>query len=219
MFSVFSLLFIVFLSSQFASIFGFRSHWKSAVRIESLYLNEKNVEHVNENYIIAETSNNPVILRSDPDIPLSSSLPTSTPVATLSSITTFTKDNNISSSSSTNADTNIDNGYYFSCGSCKSVFLFKNAKELEHGIGTKGSRVRCSVCDKQWFQGLDKVSKIDETVSFYPISNQRAEEMKKFILDNNWARNPKGDKIDLFIGNLPFNFDENDISKSVISHY
>ena len=107
-----------------------------------------------------------------------------------------------------------DNGYYISCGSCKSVFLFKNTKELDHAIGTKGSRVKCSVCDKQWFQGVEKVTKIeDNQVSFHPISSQRAEEMKKFILDNNWARNPKGDKIDLFIGNLPFNFDENDISK------
>ena len=93
------------------------------------------------------------------------------------------------------------------------MFLFKTLKDLEQAIGSRGSRVKCSVCDKQWFQGLDKVAKIDKQVTFNAISDQRAEEMKKFILDNNWSRNPRGDKIDLFIGNLPFNFDETDIGK------
>ena len=58
---------------------------------------------------------------------------------------------------------------------------------------------------------MDKVTKTDSQMSFLPITAARAEEMKKFIIDNNWARNPRGEKIDLFIGNLPFNFDENDL--------
>jgi hypothetical protein len=105
-----------------------------------------------------------------------------------------------------------DSGYYIACGSCKSIFVFPNMKDLESAIGSRGTRVKCSVCDKHWFQSLDKVGKLDKSISCQPITKQKAEEMKKFIIDNNWARSPRGEKIDLFIGNLPYNFDENDIS-------
>lgn len=106
-----------------------------------------------------------------------------------------------------------DSEYYISCGSCKAVYLFPNYKAVEHAIGSRGTRVRCSVCDKQWFQSLDKAGKIDNMVSYDAITKERAVEMKKFITDNNWGRVPRGEKIDLFIGNIPFTYDEIDICK------
>jgi len=105
--------------------------------------------------------------------------------------------------------------YYISCGSCKAVFLFPNYRAVEHAIGSRGTRVRCSVCDKQWFQSLDKAGKIDNTISYDVITKERAAEMKKFITDNNWGRAPRGEKIDLFVGNIPFTYDENDICECI----
>ena len=104
-----------------------------------------------------------------------------------------------------------DDECYISCMSCKSVYVYKTIKDLENMISARGTRVKCSVCEKQWFQSFEKINKLDSLLSYQEINAEKAQEMRKFISDNNWARNPRGEKIDLFIGNLPFNYDEKDI--------
>lgn len=105
-----------------------------------------------------------------------------------------------------------DSKFYISCSSCRCIYVFQNAKELNQAVGSRGARVKCAVCDKIWFQSMEKVSKFDTYLSYLPVSREKSNDLKKLLADNNWIRAPKGEKVDLFVGNLPYAYDENDIS-------
>lgn len=201
---IFLSMFIIFSLCRLNSSFTFQRHVicdramyrNKIVNNIKLQLSNLNLDQSNNQSIQSLSSHNDTPVSSLSTSPQSSTIDSKHDIITLS----------------TSSISVEEEGYYISCGSCKSVYLFRNAKDAQSNIGSRGTRVKCSVCDKQWFQGMDKVTKIDNQISFLPISTERAEEMKKFIVDNNWARNPRGEKIDLFIGNLPFNFDENDLT-------
>ena len=123
---------------------------------------------------------------------------------------------NVTSSKPANDD---NEPRYISCGSCKSIYMYPSFKDLERAIGTRGTRVKCSVCEKLWFQSLERVGKMDSQSSTLPISRERADEMRRFIRDNNWVRSQKGDKVDLFVGNVPYDYDEDDICKGYVLNH
>ena len=99
-----------------------------------------------------------------------------------------------------------DGTHYIMCGACKTAYVVK-----ENQFGKGGLRVMCNVCRKEWFQNSDKVQKTDNEYQLSDMTGDKIAEVKKILSDRNFPKYPRVDKIGIFIGNLPYTFEEQDI--------
>ena len=101
-----------------------------------------------------------------------------------------------------------DGTQYIMCSQCKSSYVYD-----EEIFGTKGRKVKCGVCDKEWFQSGNRVLTTDKSNSLMGMTEEKVAEIRSSIEKRNWPRFPKTDRIGVFVGNLPYNYDEKEIGE------
>ena len=93
---------------------------------------------------------------------------------------------------------------YIQCGACKSVYII-----TEKQLGERGRRVHCNVCDKEWYQTLERVMTVDDGVMLNMISEEKIPEIRRNIQTRNFRS--RGNGIGIFVGNLPYSYTEEEI--------
>lgn len=114
-------------------------------------------------------------------------------------------ENSVSTIATASVDTPAKPLNYLMCQSCKTAYLADSV------LKTKSNRVKCEVCQKEWFQTADKLMKVDEMTEIIDMKPEKIADVKRIINDNNWPKYPRVDKVGLFIGNLPYSYEEKDI--------
>lgn len=80
----------------------------------------------------------------------------------------------------------------------------------EAGLGKRSLRVRCFVCEKEWFQTTERLLKTDNQHHLQNMTEDKIEEVRRLQQAMNWQSRQTGrkDKVGVFVGNLPYTFDE-----------
>ena len=89
---------------------------------------------------------------------------------------------------------------YIMCSSCKAAFLMDESKLAKRSV-----RVRCSVCQKEWFQTSERLLRLDNLHHIQNMTEDKVQEVRRTLNENRWSRS-KG--ISIFVGNLPYTYDE-----------
>jgi predicted Zn finger-like uncharacterized protein len=93
---------------------------------------------------------------------------------------------------------------YIMCSTCKAAYLMN-----EDMVKRRSLRVRCAVCEKEWFQTSERLLKVDDQHHLQNMTDDKIEEMRRIVKsDRGWVRT-RG--IGIFVGNLPYTYDEKDI--------
>lgn len=79
----------------------------------------------------------------------------------------------------------------------------------EEGLGKRSLRVRCFVCEKEWFQTTERLLKTDSQHHIQNMSDDKILEVRKISQERRFT---KTDKCGVFVGNLPYTFDEQEIT-------
>ena len=95
---------------------------------------------------------------------------------------------------------------YIMCSSCKSAFVVS-----ESDLGRRGMRVRCGVCDKEWYQSGERLLQSDSQNVLMNMTDAKVVDIRKAISERNWPKYPRVDKIGIFVGNLPYDYSEKEI--------
>ena len=95
---------------------------------------------------------------------------------------------------------------YIMCSSCKSAFAVN-----EDDLGKRGKRVRCGVCEKEWFQSGGRMLHSDNQHELQNMTDVKVEEIRRAIQMRNWPKYPKVDKVGVFVGNLPYEYGDEEI--------
>ena len=101
---------------------------------------------------------------------------------------------------------NDDRTYCF-CSRCKSAFFMDEAK-----LGSTGSRVMCSVCNRDWFQTTGSLLKAGNAALVLSMPPEQIEQAKRNAAGN-FARYIHKTKATVFVGNLPTSYTEKDIEE------
>ena len=80
-----------------------------------------------------------------------------------------------------------DGTSYIMCGACKTAYVVE-AGQFDKG----GQRVRCSVCDKEWFQNSDRVQQTDSEYRLADMPDGKVAEVKQILADRNFPKYPRG---------------------------
>ncbi len=96
---------------------------------------------------------------------------------------------------------------YIMCSQCKSSYVY-DEKVFE---SSKGRKVCCGVCGKEWFQSGARVLTTDDSNYLSGMTETKMSEIRRAVEMRNWPRFPKTNKIGVFVGNLPYNYDEQEI--------
>lgn len=80
----------------------------------------------------------------------------------------------------------------------------------EAGLGKRSLRVRCYVCEKEWFQTTERLLKTDNQHHLQNMTEDKIDEVRRLNQAMNWQSRQSGrkDKVGVFVGNLPYTFDE-----------
>jgi len=92
------------------------------------------------------------------------------------------------------------------CGDCKTAY-----KLAESELKGRGKRVRCGVCEKEWFQTMDRIVRVDDTNQLIPLSDVKLGEVKRIMAETNFHRYARNDRVEVFVGNFPYTFVEKDL--------
>jgi hypothetical protein len=75
----------------------------------------------------------------------------------------------------------------------------------------RGLRVRCSLCEKEWFQSIERLMQTDDVHYVQKMSDSKVSEVQKILAEKNYPKYPKVDKVGVFVGNLPYSYTEKEI--------
>ena len=92
------------------------------------------------------------------------------------------------------------------CGACKTAYKMDVSQ-----LGPRGLRVKCSVCDKEWFQTSQRMLELNNGDFLQPLSEEKIEEVKRIVTERKYTRGPMTDRIGIFVGNLPYDYEEEQI--------
>lgn len=95
---------------------------------------------------------------------------------------------------------------YIMCSSCKTAYVVTEAL-----LGRRGTRVRCGVCDKEWYQSGERLMQSDGQSILMNMTDTKVMDIRKSIAERNWPKYPRVDKIGIFVGNLPYDYTEKEI--------
>ena len=95
---------------------------------------------------------------------------------------------------------------YLMCTACKSAFIYG-----KDALGERGARVRCSVCEKEWFQSSERLMRTGNMHYLSDMSDTKVAEIRQVLADRNFPKYPKVDKVGVFVGNLPYTWTEKEI--------
>lgn len=97
--------------------------------------------------------------------------------------------------------------HYCQCSQCKTAY---EVSETDFGIN--GKLVKCSVCDKVWFQSQQRLLKKGSTTSLVDVPHEKLQALRSAkTWETSAVKLPKPRKIEAFIGNLPPHFEEKDL--------
>ena len=119
-----------------------------------------------------------------------------------------------------------DGTSYIMCSSCKTAYVMSENEIEKKGIIHTyyllvsiltykfiGIRVRCGVCEKEWYQTTERLLKTDGNNILANMTETKVIELKAAINAQQWPKNPKVDKIGVFIGNLPYTYTEKELGE------
>jgi hypothetical protein len=86
----------------------------------------------------------------------------------------------------------------------------------EEGLGKRSLRVRCFVCEKEWFQTTERLLKTDAQHHIQNMTDDKVLEVRKVQQERRFS---KADKCGVFVGNLPYTFDEQEITGDINNLY
>lgn len=99
--------------------------------------------------------------------------------------------------------------HYCQCGYCKSAYILpKTMIEKE-----KGSRVKCSVCQKEWYQSFEKLATTSKAVYLTDLQEEKIKEVKRIISDTNVPKYPRIDRHEIFVGSIPFSYSDANLAE------
>lgn len=80
----------------------------------------------------------------------------------------------------------------------------------EEGLGKRSLRVRCFVCEKEWFQTTERLLKTDNQHHLQNMTDDKIAEVRRSQQAITWQtrQSSRLDKVGVFVGNLPYTFDE-----------
>lgn len=120
-----------------------------------------------------------------------------------------------------------DGTSYIMCSSCKTAYVMSESEVDKKGTIHYvthlftfrlnclliGVRVRCGVCEKEWYQTSERLLKTDMNNILSNMTETKVVELKAAINAQQWPKNPKVDKIGVFIGNLPYTYTEKELGE------
>jgi predicted Zn finger-like uncharacterized protein len=95
---------------------------------------------------------------------------------------------------------------YCQCSQCKTAY-----EVSDDVIGKKGKLVRCSVCDKVWFQSQQRLLKRDSKTFLVDVPHENLETLRSSKSGSAAVKHLRPRKNEAFIGNLPPHFEEKDL--------
>lgn len=95
---------------------------------------------------------------------------------------------------------------YIMCSSCKTAYVMS-----DNELGRRGLRVRCGVCDKEWYQSGERLMQSNSQNVLVNMTDDKVGDIRKAIAERNWPKYPRVDKIGIFVGNLPYDYTEKEI--------
>ena len=95
---------------------------------------------------------------------------------------------------------------YITCSACKTNYLMPEAE-----LGKKGMRVRCIVCEKEWFQTTDRLMVTDGNSAIRNMTETAIVDLKRILAERAWPKYQRIPKFDIFIGNLPYTYTEKEL--------
>eukprot|EP00613_Pedinella_sp_CCMP2098_P001850 CAMPEP_0171629658 /NCGR_PEP_ID=MMETSP0990-20121206/22338_1 /TAXON_ID=483369 /ORGANISM="non described non described, Strain CCMP2098" /LENGTH=164 /DNA_ID=CAMNT_0012198425 /DNA_START=186 /DNA_END=680 /DNA_ORIENTATION=+ len=99
---------------------------------------------------------------------------------------------------------------YVQCGKCKAVYSIS----LET-LG-KGKKMACGLCSHSWWQTADRMQDLREGWKMADMPQPRMDQIKSNMLQGrspNFVPGKAKGEATIFIGNLPFDFSESDITE------
>ena len=81
----------------------------------------------------------------------------------------------------------------------------------EAGLGKRSLRVKCFVCEKEWFQTTERLLKTNNQHHLQSMSEDKIAEVRRTQQAMSWQQTRQTgriDKVGVFVGNLPYTFDE-----------
>lgn len=97
---------------------------------------------------------------------------------------------------------------YCTCSNCKTAYLLDGK-----ALNFRGNKVRCEVCNKEWFQTTDRLFRTDDTNELLPMPKETVQDVKRILAEGNALRYSRVDKVGVFIGNLPYSYTEKEIEE------
>ena len=91
----------------------------------------------------------------------------------------------------------------------------------EAGLGKRSLRVKCFVCEKEWFQTTERLLKTNNQHHLQNMSDSKIAEIRT-QQQMSWQQTRQTtrlDKVGVFVGNLPYTFDEVRYSHQFIDEY
>jgi len=140
---------------------------------------------------------------------LSRRLRSSQPHSSFFALLMSSTDNNVDAKPEAASNISTTEERYIMCSACKSAYI----PNLEIFRQSKvGCRVKCSVCEKEWFQTIDKMMRADDLAVLSDMPEEKIADVKRILADKNYPKYPRVDKIGLFVGNLPYSYTEQDLT-------
>ena len=98
---------------------------------------------------------------------------------------------------------------FATCAYCKATYVL-----TEEELGTRGKRVKCAVCNNEWFQSPAKLHRLYDGYELVPYNETR---LSQFAREGNAPqRRPRPKQQDatntLFVANMPFAANEADVA-------
>ena len=88
----------------------------------------------------------------------------------------------------------------------------------EAGLGKRSLRVKCFVCEKEWFQTTERLLKTNNQHHLQNMSDSKIAEIRT-QQQMSWQQTRQTtrlDKVGVFVGNLPYTFDEVRYSHKIV---
>lgn len=94
---------------------------------------------------------------------------------------------------------------YAQCSKCKAVYTIDTDR-----FG-RGKKLTCVVCNHGWWQTTDRLQTLRQGFELKDFPDSKIETVKENLASGRGALEQKKAAITLFVGNVPYDYDENDI--------
>lgn len=107
-----------------------------------------------------------------------------------------------------------DKKTYCTCVGCKCAY-WVTPEELGP---TGATKVICKLCKSGWFQSADTLLEVNNEHFLVPLPDDRVEQARRSVQDGNFVKYWPKEKVTLFVGNLPFEYTEQELGDLVAEY-